>query len=407
MIKSNKSIYYNKIFIIFCILVCIYNSGYALSTIYTFGMYLDIFFAYLFLMPIMFVFLKEKLNILLSSFLLLIFMIIATFFISRFSSPHIYISLICKIIFSFGIVLVYEFDNVIKIFSKIMVFVSITSLVGYCLLNYLRILSLPIMNSANNVSYGVGYIFFYITYIPQRNCGIFWEPGIFASFLTIAIIFETMYKKDKKSIFRVLLFIITIITTKSTAAYGLLLFVFFYLVMNKLNASSDKIIIYIVIFMIFIILIMIFYNYSSIIIKLGLTSNPVINRLVIENLKNESRFMSIIHNLKMFTKRPIFGWGFRYAYEKVEHVADISTSTFLLNVFGIFGFQYTFLWIYGILKNKKANIFVNLTILIIFIMILNKESHTSFIFSWCIFFYFIKNTLSIKDRLHGLLNENV
>lgn len=397
-----KSIFYNRFFIFVCIIACIFSSGYAISTIYPIGIFIDIIFSIIFIFPIIRFLIKSKINMLVISFILLNIMLIANFITTGISSPVVYLSIISKIIFAYGIVIVYKFDDFVTLFLKIMVVISIISLFGYYLTNYSQVLRiLPVMTSVNNVSYAIGYIYFYITFIPSRNCGIFWEPGIFASFLIIAIIFEYKFKEFKPSFIKILLFIVTILTTKSSAGYGLLLFLVFFILFNKLNIKMNKLLLSSFLIILLSIFILVTLNYTFIITKTGLINFDVIRRLTFENLKEEARFLSVIHNFQMFLKTPFFGWGFKVAYENIKYVADISTSTFLLNVFGILGIQYTLYWIYGILKIKNSFLLLNLVIAVIFLLIINKESHISFVFSWCILFYFIKNSLKQPHLLFG------
>ena len=77
----------------------------------------------------------------------------------------------------------YGLDNIINIYLKAMVVISIASLIGYILLNCTPLLNnLPTAKNINGVEYGIGILFNYIKVYPERNCGVFWEPGIFASY---------------------------------------------------------------------------------------------------------------------------------------------------------------------------------------------------------------------------------
>lgn len=76
--------------------------------------------------------------------------------------------------------------------------ITAISLVGYYLVNYTTLLSgLPRMINSNESEYTVGYIFNYITRMPERNCGVFWEPGVFASFLCTAMLYEILFSSQK------------------------------------------------------------------------------------------------------------------------------------------------------------------------------------------------------------------
>ena len=139
-------------------------------------------------------------------------------------------------------------------------------------------------------------------------------------------------------------------------------------------------------------------NYQNIINQLKLGNNDVISRLLLENIDDESRVHAIEHNLKMFSKSPIFGVGTVEASNKVQYVADTSTSTYLLSIFGIFGGLYTLYWIIGILKIKNINIIARLFLLIIVLIILNKEPHQNILLTWCFMFFGLKNALKKEGK---------
>ncbi len=388
-----KSIFYNRIFIVLCVVMLIYTSGYALSTVFTFGIYIEALFAYLFLFPIMLVHFKKKVNILTTSFILLFVMVVSTFITSGLTSATAYLSIIFKIIIAFGVVTLYDFHDFARYYLKIMKFVATTSLIGHYLINYSNYaLDLPIVTNINSVPYGVGYLFFYIPWIPERNCGIFWEPGLFATFLIIAIIFEFFYKKNKRSFLNIFLFIAAILTTRSSAGYGLLLLILFLVILKSLYFVKDVRMRKVSMFLVFVSSVIILLNYNYVIEFLNLSDNDVIFKLASEQLATQSRILAINHNLATFLNNPFFGVGISQAYRNVRHVADTSTSTFMLGVFGFMGFQYTFYWVYGILKNRNNDIYVNIMILLIFLFVINKEPHQGIVFSWCILFYFLKNS---------------
>ncbi len=392
-----KSIFYSKIFIIMCIFAVIYLSGYALSTVYDIRIYILLLFAYIFIFPIVLVHFKRNINILILSFFLLVSMIIINFITSGLNAPITYISYIATIIIAFGIVTVYDFEDFLAIFLKIMVFVSIVSLIGHYAVNSNQIsLHLPILENTNSIPYGVGYIFFYIPLIPERNAGVFWEPGLFATFLIIALLFEIIYKNSRISLVRIILFLITIITTRSSAGYGLIIFIFALILIKKSSTLSNNKMRSFVTFVVFIICLIILINYPLIFNAIGMDNNEVVNKLMGDQLEEQSRILAIKHNLSMLLNSFIFGLGVTETARNVKYVADTSTSTYILSIFGIFGLQYTFYWIYGILKDKRNDIYVNILIAVIFLFIINKEPHFNNVFSWCVMFYYLKASVSFK-----------
>lgn len=222
MIKKTIDIKNLIISTIIAVLLII-NSGYALYTIKNYAIYVNFILCLFCIIPIIKYYKKNKIDKFLLMAIALIFMVIITYVVSGFTATNSYIYYITSIFIGLGISIKYDFKDIANIFVNVMTAVSIISLIGYFFVNYTNILSsLPIINNSNGIAYGIGYIFNYITIIPERNCGIFWEPGVFATFLIIAILFETCFKEKKSSVIKIFLFIICIITTKSTAGYRII-----------------------------------------------------------------------------------------------------------------------------------------------------------------------------------------
>lgn len=393
-----NSIYKNKIFLCLVAITIIINSGNAIITINPYLKYSSTIFSYIFLIPIFVYYKKQKINIFSSSLLMLLFMVLATCITSGFSNITYYITLSSYIIFAFGFVIVYDFKITIKYFLKFMTVISIISILGYFLSNNTNLLNiLPLKMNINNVAYRVGYIFNYITIIPQRNCGIFWEPGLFATFLIMALVFEISFKTSDISVFRIILFIICIVTTKSSAGYGLLLFILFLVLFNKDKNKVNSKLYYVIVFILFFISITIVLNYSLIIENTNLAENELFKKLIFDNVQESTRYLAINHNINSFIKNPITGIGITESVKNIKYVADTSTSTYLMSIFGILGLQYTIYWIYGIIKGNKKIFFAKLVILTIFLFILNKEPHQENLFAWCLMFYFLKLSVELKN----------
>lgn len=393
-----KDIYYNKIFIIICLVSIILNSGHALITIIPQLRYLTLIFSVMFFIPIFITYDKKKLNIYLVAYLMLVSMCILTLIFSGIDNLTYYIIFISTITFAFGITLIYDFKDVVNIFLKIMVFISIISLIGYFLVNNTTLLNmLPIYNNINNVEYRIGLVFNYITIIPKRNCGMFWEPGLFATYLILALIFELIFKEEKISKFRVILFTLCILTTNSSAGYALLAFIFIIIFLNKNKNEINNKLYYISYIILFVAGILVIFNYSKIIESTEFHSNEVFAKLISANIIESTRYRAINHNLSMFMKNPIFGNGIVKSLETVKYVSDTSTSTFMLNIFGILGIQYSIYIIYGVLKITKKTIYNKVILLVILLAIINKEPHEGIVFTWCILFYLLKES-TVKKK---------
>lgn len=124
----------------------------------------------------------------------------------------------------------------------------------------------------------------------------------------------------------------------------------------------------------------------------------MISRLSLDNINDESRIQAIKYNLEVFSTSPVFGVGIQEAINKIKYVADTSTSTYLLSIFGIFGGMYTLYWIIGILNIKNKNFIVRIFLLLIVLLILNKEPHQNILLTWCFMFFGLKNALKKEGK---------
>jgi len=134
-------------------------------------------------------------------------------------------------------------------------------------------------------------------YQQFRNSGPFWEPGAFAVFLNVAILFNVMSNKklfDKKNI----LFIISVATTLSTAGYLALFFIVtaVYLIVNP---SLKKV---------FILIPMIFF-FTIFIINMSFLLPKIKDNVIIAENDNTSRFGSAYSDYQLIYKNPIIGYG--------------------------------------------------------------------------------------------------
>ena len=299
----------------------------------------------------------------------------------------------------------YELNNIIRVFLKVMVIVSVVSLIGYILLNCTSLLNnLPTVKNVNGVEYGIGILFNYIKVYPERNCGIFWEPGIFASYLTLAIVFESITKPKSISWFRILLFVFTIITTTSSAGYALLILTIGVVMLRDSRLSGYK-----KIFAMCIILVIgaIVLNLDSIILNTALSNNEYLIKLTSTRLSESSRITAIFHNLSIFRKNPLLGAGINSVLSQMSSWADISTTTYMLSIFGIMGLFYTIFIVWGIFSQKHINDFVKLLMFFILVSIVNKEPHINILFTWIIILGMASNTNAVyADTLEHNVDEN-
>lgn len=313
---------------------------------------------------------------------------------SEFQS-RIYWRVLATAIIAFYLLEKYGLDNIIKVYLKAMVIISIASLIGYMLLNCTSLLNnLPTAKNINGVEYGIGILFNYIKVYPERNCGVFWEPGIFASYLSLAIVFESTTKSKSVSWFRILLFVVSIITTTSSAGYALLVLTIGIILLRDSQLSGYKKILAICIIIIIGVTAL---NIDNIILNTSLSNNAYLIKLTSERLKQSSRITAIYHNLSIFCKNPLFGAGISNVLSQMSSWADISTITYMLSIFGVLGSLYTLFIVYGIFSQKQINIFVKLLFFFVLVAIVNKEPHINIMFTWIIILGMVSNRKALCD----------
>ncbi len=404
-------IYYNTIYLLFLGIIIIWCSASALYTIPPFAEYSQyalLFVGLSFIPSVFYFYFNNAFNTLMLSFLMLVFMLVITAITHFGDAFGNYIYLLSAITVAFGITITYSFEAFVNAFLKLMVIISAISILFYVLLQNTSILnSLPKYMNINDVQYGIGFVWNYIISSPDRNCGLFWEPGVFASFLIFAIVFEVLFKKGKMSYARLVLFSVCIFTANSSAGF-LLLFICTILLFVSKNKDKDIKIFRIILFTaVMIISVIILINIDKIILNTSLADNSYFVKLLSDNIASSSRVLSVSYYFNIFIENPVFGAGFDNIFEQARY-SSTSTSTYFISVFGIFGLSYSLFFIYGILKLTSKNIFAKTCALIIIFAILNKEPHANNLFTWCFLFYLLKQSDgNIVRRNRELVTDNI
>ena len=190
--------------------------------------------------------------------------------------------------------------NLIYILSIISLFVYVTfffpSIANQLVSHAFKSFLIPV--DLQSYEYIPNYIMVaFNSYQEFRNSGPFWEPGAFSVFLNIALMFNIFVNNriaDKKN----LLFIITIITTLSTAGF-LALFVILVLVYFFLKPSLKKVILLLPMIALF----------TFLIISLPFMLPKIQNNIIIADNNNTSRFGSALSDYKLISENPILGYG--------------------------------------------------------------------------------------------------
>jgi len=135
----------------------------------------------------------------------------------------------------------------------------------------------------------------------SRNSGPFWEPGAYAGYTIIAIIFNTISNRsflNKKNI----VFLLAVLSTLSTAGYlALSIFIFFYHLIIKRNIKSWL--------FLPIIIPLFIYSFTDLDIINTKLTNSVDQLKYKDTNEKRSRVVSALVDLQDIIKDPIFGKG--------------------------------------------------------------------------------------------------
>lgn len=324
--------------------------------------------------------------------MLLLLLTTALGMLAHFEGIKYYLVLLSNALVAYYIARVFPFEKFVKYYLNVLTVATVIAILGYYLLNYTALLNgLPRMVNVNDVQYGVGYIYNYIVDITERNCGMFWEPGLFATALVIAMVFELLYKQGKTSMWRMALFVWGIITANSSAGFFLTFLCLMLWVVKGREGRHNNVLFTILYAIVFVMGVVVILNLDSIIMSTPLRNNEYFVKLLSDNIQQSSRSEAFVHNLKVFGGAPILGVGPEQAAQLATRVSDTSTSTNLLAIFGILGASYTLFWIWGVAHQKHINVFSKLILIAIFLSIVNKEPHQFMQLSWCVMFYFLAN----------------
>ena len=338
-------------------------------------------------------------------------LIILTLFVNAdFSATKSYAHLMLKIILASIIPLVIPFENFKEIYLKFVFFLSITSLLIYFIvLLYPGVLLLfPKISNGGAASYfNLGLAVYKIPLNNLlRNGSIFWEAGAFQVFINLAIALELRFYqlKHKK---RLLVFILTIISTFSTTAFVILTIQFlFFLLYNKQSSKKGtrlmpKIIIFSSIIM---------FLFSSLFI------DRVIGKFSDTNTSFLIRSVSLLTDIEIFNKAPILGVGVSNYKILVKEIAfnnfnlDLASSmnsiTYSLAHYGIIFLSVLFFYYLkssNILSNK--NLILKWGYFAVFLMLFSTSNFLlSFLFLTFLF-YGIVEKIEHKDASNSRIND--
>lgn len=246
-------------------------------------------------------------------------------------------------LFAFGVAFVYfsnvDFDEFVDSFSRIMLAVCVVSLVGFASYHILPSLKrmMVVRNAANRP---FSCLFFYVFSLTfDRNMGLFWEPGAFATFIGLAMLLES--RRPRHNIVSLIVYCVTMVTTFSTTGYIAMLLMLLIIFMQPTTERRLK------------------YGIAAMAIAGGIMvllsqdvlmdgSTSVFGKLngLVELISGSgkrvsgsasTRFYSFVKPLEEFAKSPLFGVGYQGLNTRLAaYTRNMNTCTFV-NWFAVYG----------------------------------------------------------------------
>lgn len=225
----------------------------------------------------------------------------------------------------------------------------------------------------------------------MRMMGMFWEPGVFASHILIALVIDFMTNK-KISLFRLLICLSCLLLTFSTAAYIIMPIVALVFISERTKRKNNRTII---------------LSLSIIALFLAIVAAFVIfkNKLLVANSSLLTRLLSPKYVFLTFLKKPFFGHGpvsaNYYYYELVARDSqDITAMTsmpgYLCSSIGIFAIAFVIVPIIGIFKEKELSLFTRVLLVVFVVLMTNKENQSSIYSIFIFYLYFGLKNLRFK-----------
>ena len=286
--------------------------------------------------------------------------------------------------------------NAMEAFVHVMYFYAIVGIIFWILFTVSKIPEalFPIITSTSNESVQYNSIIIFGKMVgTTRNCGPFWEPSIYAGYLMIAMYFSHFFLEQRKKVCIVLC--IALLTAQSSGGFLLLILFLVACVWNKQGADGKNIIILRVASIIIMIVVLIFWDYIAYQLVLW---NPEMFSKIFEISTNGSsltRLQSVTVDLNIWKKSIILGVGvdrleilflqMRDIIATISGMAHTSTSTEYIAAFGVGGIWINYLWIRGLVQEKK-NIVWKIIMIISFVLILNESPQINFVYTYFVLF---------------------
>lgn len=274
----------------------------------------------------------------------------------------------------------FTFEEIAGAFVKVMVIICCISLL--CFIGSIFFPSVFCRDIVYRESQGDYFYHFYYIFVKQvdstrlRNFGMFWEPGAFQAFISLALLF--VLRKPKLNIPTLFIFTLATVSTFSTTGY--ITYAILLLCCNKKHWTRyQRSFVYIMIAG----AVLLVVTFSAFLLD---GANSTFGKLVqliegsIDNSELTStsvRYFALIKPIEAFFKDPIFGVGYlglqEYTY---NYLHGMITCTFV-NYFAIYGLLYGIIFITGYVKCAKQlsdSLFHSIVFFVVFMLMIFSEN---------------------------------
>ena len=313
-----------------------------------------------------------------------------------------------------------SFNNFVDSYLKVLYFLSVFSIVVFLISQFTPAV-LGVFPEIINES-GIRYSFLGFGVVQKvseisifRMYSVFREPGVFGSFLSLAILLE-LFLKRAESKKRLVAFLVAVVLTFSTGAdiAVSLLFVLFFAekILKKRYPRTRKRngIVWISILSLFVLL-------FSVEIGISKIFDVVFKKLLVDNSSRDARFGSVAANLRIFFRSPLWGNGwsfvqdnFLFFAEKGLYDSKHNTNTLLkyLAIYGFFPFSCICWGIYRFFKLISKHFSMCAVLVFLWAIILSNEDFTLNVLFYVFPFYgAIGSVDGLKlDEKRDALEEN-
>lgn len=335
---------------------------------------------------------KETFNSIGPFALVLVAAILFSAIFNHFSGLSSYLNALLTISVAAMIVLRVGSKVVIEYFIKTIYFLSVVSLLAYVVFYVFGIsVPLPQMHSLSGwTTYLNGYLFCIdLSLNAGRNCGVFWEPSIFAGYINLAMLLIIIFSLKVPRRYCVV-FAIAMITTMSTGGWICFLLVLAVAVYKRSQSIMASLSLAVVAAITWL-------NIDSLSQVLLALNYDVFYKIFggADSATTLTRLECPVINLMIWMESPVFGSGFLgadtlyLAYRetsRISNLAQTSTTTYYLAALGVPGILFTVFWVHAIMRQKSISLISKFLSIAVVSFFLNEVPCTFFMALYVVMF---------------------